>query len=336
MGKQKQTPPAPSLPDQVVAPFETAEGWAVHLAAQIEALAPADAAELAIVERVAGLLWRLRRVERWEGRPLRLDAQRWQKRRVEDAAERRAHLVEIGRPELAELVAYPLHPDDLAGSLAHVGMEFRAVSACIDGPPDRPLTRDEATVVIYALAIAANRVEIEGRPLPGLPAPFNELEGAPPGIAYTVAMARRWAAALARRGKVEGGAAALWEATWARVMKDYRETHRAAQETAEQLARAQVAADSLPSTWGNLARYEQHLSGQLAQALGQLERLQGRRGAGPAELGPLPVTLGRLDLPAPVLPRLPAPPSARELLAGLRDEGRVIDAALSYLEGDHS
>lgn len=330
MGKRKPPAMPAETPAQVVEPFETAEGWAAHLAAQVEALAPVGGLEMALVERVAALLWRLRRLDRWEGRALRLDRQRWHVQRVEDAAARRAIFQQSHRPDLAARVPAPVHPDDLAGELDYARGNLRAVVKCVEGKPADRLTRDEATGVLYSLALAAG-VEIEGRRLPGLPAPFNELEGAPPGVAYAVALARRWAASLARAGKVEGGARGLWERVYAEVTQRHAAALRQAHDTAEALAEAQRRADRLPDSWADRARYEAHLSGQLAQALGQLERVQARRAGGPVSLGPqaLGLDLGRLALPATRRTALPAPPSARELLAGLRRADRALAQVLS-------
>lgn len=332
MAKKRPPPAVAELPAQVVAPFETVEGWAAHLAAQVEALAPADGAELAIVERVAALLWRLKRLDRWEGRALRLDVGRWQRRRVEDAAERRAILQQSHRPDLAARVPHPLHPDDVGDSLAYARESLRAVSLAAEGAPADRLTRDEATALLYALGLVAG-VEIEGRRLPGLPGPFNELEGAPAGVAYTVALARRWAAALARAGKVAGGGRGLLQAAYTCAIQDHTKAHQAAHDTAEALARAQERADGMPDRWADLARFEAHLSGQLAQALGQLERLQARRKGGPVPLDPqtLGLDLGRLALPGAARPALPAPPSARALLRELRAADGAIPQALEAL-----
>lgn len=304
-------PRAAQLPAQVVEPFETAEGWAAHLAAQVEALAPANGVELALVERVAALLWRLRRIDRWEGRSLRVDVRRWHTTRACEAAERRERMRQIGRPDLAAGVSSPLHPDDVPGQLDHVEGQLRAFRLCTEGKLATRLSRDEATAVIYALGRAAG-VGLEDRRLPGLAAPFSKLEGVPAGGSYTVALARRWARSLARAGTVEGGAATLWERAYEAALRDFRETFSAAQETTEALDRAHVAADRVPDRWADMAEYEAHLSTQLAQTLGQLERLQARRTSGP---GPLPLQLldaERLALPRP-LAALPAPP-ADELL----------------------
>lgn len=329
MGK-KRPPPAAELPAQVVEPFESAEGWAAHLAAQVEALAPVGGAELVLVERVAALLWRLRRLDRWEGRALRLDVDRWQRHRVEDAAERREQLRRVGRPDLAAAVPRPLHPNDTAAELTYTGAQLRAVARAVEGSAAERFTRDEATALLYALGLAAG-VELDGCRLAGLPAPFNELEGAPAGVAYTVALGRKWAAALARAGKVAGGGRALLQAAYTRAIQDHGATHQAARETAEGLAEAQRRADRLPDGWADRARYEAHLSGQLAQALGQLERLQARRQGGPAPLGAVALAapaLGRLALPGATRRTLPAPPSAGELLAGLRDVDRALAQAV--------
>jgi len=120
---------------------ERAEDWSAHLAGFVSAMRPVGAIELELVERMAAITWRLRRVERVEaamigGKLLDADS---------DAAEAAqppdydADIDEEHRPTLDEL------RNDAVTAEAHMAAHRRVWAA----PPDAPLADADVAVVVH-------------------------------------------------------------------------------------------------------------------------------------------------------------------------------------------
>ncbi len=283
-----------------VVPGETADGWAAHRAGVSASLAPVGVLEDVLAERVAGLLWRLGRVTRYETLTIRAA--------VEDASLPRPRsildgLSNPGRGDLAD----DLRAAKRAAAVARRGLA-RAVlaaeyfAAFAGRPDDEPVPPAVAVEVFDAAVRVAERYDYElPLPKPGgskLLAALGRCESRAGAVPWTAGLIRAGLAVYA--GRLAGAVGAGWF-----VGKVGRELARAPvaferdagqlDRRAAGLARRQratpgwkAAAALLPPAdrADRVARYEGHLNKLLVTTLQELERIQSARatrtGAGPA------------------------------------------------------
>jgi hypothetical protein len=267
-----------------VVPGESAADWQAHRAGVIASLSPVGVLEERLAERVATLLWRLGRVERFESGTVaaalleaRGDGRQGDDTPVQNLARQRSHLARF-EAALQALGNLPQLADD---SPLPPGVAFSAVECAYWQ------VGDDSGLPMFDSAAFLARLDIDAE------THFSE-------ATWTASLLRR---ALAVIAKHLGVSESCLTRRAAREVERERDACRGrvdalAAEVRARQRRERVAAGKrlsaalLPddATAARVERYEGHLARQMYQALHELERVQARR-AGRAV--PLP---GALDV----------------------------------------
>ena len=259
----------------VVPGIEREEDWEIHRAGILSSFAPEGYLEEALTERIAQLLWRLRRVARYETESIALEQEQ-----IEDRWWVEQGLIEreLGR------VSRPEQPGDMRAELQYYRGALLALGCLPELPDDQPLSGDNAAGILYAVARQAKDVDLDDFSLPGVPAGqhLEEFDG------WTAGLVRKGIAAIAaHEGKDSSDflARALEEARTKTSMKQF-EVERM-EKALDRMSRDHLLPDD--KTLDLVIRYEAHLNRQLNQTLHELEALQTRRRGGVAPLARLDV-----------------------------------------------
>ncbi len=244
----------------VVPGVESAEEWQEHLDAILSDRAPGGAVETKLAGRAASLIWRLRRVERYECESIAVGRERVD-----------------GDFAKQQLVAF----NNRAQSVAEAEQRAEDARRCLDliqgllkMPPDMLLASSDVEAILRELADQAE----------------EELDGFMDGIAQP-ASGDRWTAgsllAAFRAIAARGGEAfeQMLADTVARALVivggQELEVARIAQEI-DHMTRERLLPDA--ATLDRIIRYETALNRMLYQALSQLEAMQSRRAGAPTPL----------------------------------------------------
>ncbi len=259
-------------PRPVVTAVEKPEEWEGHLAGIVASLSPAGHLETVLTERVALILWRMSRVARYERETIAVS----QERMVEDLKERRADPFSNSQG--------PSHPDDVRDALRSGQEQLRRLERLHDLPDDAPTSGEEADLMLVAVAERTENVDWDTFSMPDVIPDEIAWEDYP---GWTAGRVRRAIAAIAAEEHVD--ADSLLQAAREHAHLETLKLEHEVKQVATELGRMQRER-LLPDagTLEKLARYEAHLSRQLAQALHELQRLQATRAGDPV---PLPAAL---------------------------------------------
>lgn len=248
----------------VIPGVESYEEWEAYRAALVANLAPQDAIESTLVDRIASLSWRLRRVVRFECATI--DAGRG---RVEfDFAQlqKQSHTGDPPSVEEAEL-----RREDARRCLA-------IIDTLLDTPPTTPLLTVDVEAILDELA--ANNDDEMDEYLADIEEPDAEAEadgGWTVGrlIAVFEALAARdgdtFADMLAQTVGRARNIVAGWQLSIARIREEIA-----------RMSQERLLPDA--PTMDRIIRYEANLNRMLYQALNQLEATQSRRAGAPTSL----------------------------------------------------
>ena len=252
--------PLPVLPE-----VETTDAWEVYLAGTLASLAPVGHLETVLAERVALILWRMNRVARFEREITAVG----QERVVDDLTEKR---------RLDYRSTGPNHPDEVRGRLRNARRSLGVIAMMYRRSDSEPMTGEDAEIVLSAVADRTEEVDPEIFSMPEVvpdEIPWSQFDG------WTVGRVRQGITAMAAAEGEDVSADALLFA----ALEHYRVEAIKLKAEADAVSRAldhlrrERLLASGPDT-DRIARYEAHLSRQLAQALHELQRLQaGRDGA---------------------------------------------------------
>jgi len=246
----------------VIPGLEREEDWEAHRVGVLASLAPEGHLEVTLAERVALVLWRLRRVARYE-RELIVLAQE----RVEDDLADRRRMSRAMTMTLADRV----HPEEVRMELEWVRERVRILEHVLELPDDRPISGEVATDVVEHVAETAG-VSLDDVDIPGLPEDvvLDTFAG------WTARLLREAVKGIAAHAGRESGD--LLTAAIGRAQIQMEAARREADRVAADLAgmrRERLLPDG--DTLNKVVRYEAHLNRQLYQALHELEALQARR-----------------------------------------------------------
>lgn len=251
---------------------ESEDEWQRHLAGVTDSLLPQTHLEEILVERVSLLLWRLRRVARYE-------------RDVTANAHAELETYYTSPASLLQQAAQERAWENLPGAQAGTPIPHVSLVALIDLLPALPgyslLRREPVMQVIRAFIEAAGGMD--------LPPILSGLGGYDDPLTQE-AWDREWLIEALRR--VAARAGTNWIALKQKVLLALSPGIAVAQANGrERLARAR-AANLLPQpdVIDRVMRYEAHLNRQLLSALHELEALQARRVGQPVPLARLEVT----------------------------------------------
>jgi hypothetical protein len=254
--------PLPVLPE-----VETPDAWQDHLDGTLASLRPFGHLETVLAERIALILWRMNRVARFEREVTAVG----QERVIEDVAEKR---------RLDYRATGPDHPDQVRTQLRDARRSLGVIAAMYRRPDGDRMTGDEAEIVLSAVADQTEEVAPETFSMPEVvpdEIPWSQFDG------WTVGRVRQGIAAMA---EAEGDDEVTADGLLFAALEHYRvETIKlkaAADSVARDLdhMRRERLLASPPQT-DRIARYEAHLSRQLAQALHELQGLQAARAGEP-------------------------------------------------------
>ncbi|MBI3974493.1 MAG: hypothetical protein HY332_24710 [Chloroflexi bacterium] len=296
--------------------WETADEWEAHRDGLVRSLAPVGDLERALAQRAALLLWRLRRVARYENEMALLG----QERVVEDVAagQRSGSSEPVGsrmekteKKEKAE--AQPRRdPHDVRRSLDRLRRRYTLVERLPSIPDDAPLPAKDAAAIVEAIANESVAVDPDALTVPGIPddVPFDEFAG------WTAGLVRRVIALIAAESRRQAGGEFLapdWRpgddvplpqqpddfipAALSSLRNSVEKAAAELRRAEADLRREEVEAERLrrerllpaAPVLDRVTRYEAHLSCQLYAALHELEALQSRRQGHPAPLARLEI-----------------------------------------------
>ena len=253
--------PLPVLPE-----IERRDDWEAHLAGTLSSLAPVGHLETVLAERVALILWRMDRVARFEREVIAVG----QERVVDDVIEKRRRDYRSVGPD---------EPDALRARLRDAKRTLGVVAAMYRRPEDDRMTGEEAEIVLSAVADRTEEVDAETFSMPDVvpdEIPWFRFDD------WTVGRVRRGVAAMAAAEGDGVSAEALLYATLEHSRVEANKLKSEVDDVARDLdhLRRERLLASAPET-DRIARYEAHLSRQLAQALHELQRLQAARAGAP-------------------------------------------------------
>ncbi len=252
----------------VIAGLESDEAWLAHEEETIASLRPGGYVETLIASRIAHLLWRTRRISRFEvgaiqGALLRID---------DDDARASA----LGRSHYMA----PSHPRELRkkhDDIAQLVSLFHNIEAMTD---DGALELAVVERVLHRI-IDRNHVDLERVDLSALPAEartgeWQQLQR------WTKRLLNELVDAMAKKRKGTGDD--MWASTVSRLDEELSILRRALEETDTRLAclreeRVLLSAENLE----RIQRYETHLDRSLSRALQELSQLQRARLAAESE-----------------------------------------------------
>jgi hypothetical protein len=242
----------------VIPGVESCEEWEAHRESVLADLSAEGAVESALANRIARLLWRLRRVDRYECATIDLSRGRV----AFDFAQTQGE--SDGPPSVEEA---ELRQEDARRCLA-------IIENLLDTPPATPLAEDDVEAIFVELAASADRDAEEY--LEGIEE-FEREGGWTVGRLVTVfeALSERDNYAFADMLKQTAGRARNIVAGWQlKVARIGEEVGRMYQE--------RLFPDA--PTLDRIVRYESNLNRMLFQAMNQLEATQSRRGGTPTPL----------------------------------------------------
>jgi hypothetical protein len=253
--------PLPVLPD-----VETRDAWQAHLDGTLASLQPSGHLETVLAERIALILWRMNRVARFEREITAVG----QERVIDDLTEKR---------RLDYRTTAPNHPDDVRTQLREARRSLGVIAAMYRRPDDAQMTGEEAEIVLCAVADRTDEVDPEVFSMPDVvpdEIPWSQFDD------WTVGRVRQGIAAMAAAEGEDVSAAALLFAALEHFRVEAIKLKIEGDSVARDLdhMRRERLLASAPET-DRIARYEAHLSRQLAQALHELQRLQATRAGTP-------------------------------------------------------
>jgi hypothetical protein len=253
--------PLPVLPE-----VETPDVWEARLDGTLASLQPFGHLETVLAERIALILWRMNRVARFEREITAVG----QERVVDDLTEKR---------RLDYRSMGPNHPDQVRTQLRDARRSLGVIAGMYRRPEDAPMTGEEAEIVLSAVADRTEEVDPETFSMPDVvpdEIPWSQFES------WTVGRARQGIAAMAAAEGDDVSADALLFAALEHYRVEAIKLKAEADSVARDLdhLRRERLLASGPET-DRIARYEAHLSRQLAQALHELQRLQAARAGAP-------------------------------------------------------
>ncbi|MEX2247711.1 MAG: hypothetical protein WEC75_13620 [Dehalococcoidia bacterium] len=243
----------------VIPGVESTEEWEAHRAGLEADLAPAGALEQTLVERIASLSWRIRRVARYECESIAVSRER-----VEFELAR----ARVWSPDKPASVADAEVRRDAARRFLDIIEHVRQV------PPDTRLATDDVEQILADLAAGADSTREEF---------WDGIGEATSGGPWTAA--RLFAAFKAVAAREKWDFATLLVETVARARTIAAGHERAVAEIMEEqdrMGRERLLPDA--PTLERIVRYETALNRMLFQALNQLEAAQARRAGAPAPL----------------------------------------------------
>lgn len=249
--------PLPVLPE-----VETRDAWQAHLDGTLVSLQPSGHLETVLAERIALILWRMDRVARFEREITAVG----QERVIDDLVEKR---------RLDYRKTGPNHPDEIRARLRESRRVLGIIASMYRRPDDDRLTGEEAETVLCAVADRTEEVDPEVFSMPDVvpdEIPWSRFDG------WTVGRVKLGVAAMAA-AEGEGVTPdsllfAALEHYRVEVIKLKAEADEVTRDL-DHLRRERLLAS--PPVTDRIARYEAHLSRQLAQALHELQRLQAAR-----------------------------------------------------------
>jgi hypothetical protein len=246
--------PLPVLPE-----VETRDAWQAHLDGTFASLQPSGHLETVLVERVALILWRMNRVARFEREITAVG----QERVVDDLTEKR---------RLDYRSSGPNHPDEVRTQLRDDRRVLGVIAAMYRRPDTDPMSGEEVEIVLCAVAAQTQEVDPETFSMPEVvpdEIPWSQFDG------WNVGRVRQGIAAMAAAEGDDVTPESLLFAALEYYRVETIKLKAAADAIARDLdhLRRERLLASGPDT-DRIARYEAHLSRQLAQALHELQRLQ--------------------------------------------------------------
>src|SRR5215208_2216803 len=154
-----------SSPAPVVPGLEKHEDWQEYREAILEHYSPDGPVEHELVERVAVLTWRLRRVTRFEAQAIAISQEM-----VEDDF----HSVERLRASMrGEGIAATTHPQDIRFEAAYTKRTERAFKGFPSEKPEKVLKAEAAGAIVFGAYMAAKKalggeLDVEDLELPGI------------------------------------------------------------------------------------------------------------------------------------------------------------------------
>ena len=270
-----------SSPKPIVPGLEKREDWESHRDGIMENLSPVGHLEVTLVERVALLSWRLNRVTRYETETIAISQEK-----VEEDIHRRARFLR----SLRESPYASTHPEDIRFEAKHSRRAHNALKRFPSLEAGKILKEEDATSIVWAVLMAAQRaigeeIDVEGLDLPGVPedAYIEELP------AMKVEDARSCVESIAHAASQDPER--LLEIATETARLDALSAKAKAERTEGEIdimRRERILPDE--KTLEKISRYEAHLSRQLYHALHALENLQKHRTTGEG------VPLARVDV----------------------------------------
>lgn len=255
--------PLPVLPE-----VETPDAWQDHLGGTIASLQPIGHLETVLAERVALILWRMNRVARFEREITAIG----QERVVVDLTDQREGRLSFRKKG-------PDHPDELRVALREVKHSLTVIAQMYRRSDGERLSGEDAELVLSAVAAQTTEVDPEVFSMPEVvpdEIPWSQFDG------WTVGRVKQGVAAMAAAEGEDVSADALLFAALEHYRVEAIKLKSESDEVTRDLdhMRRERLLASAPET-DRIARYEAHLSRQLAQALHELQRLQAARADAP-------------------------------------------------------
>lgn len=258
---------------------EDAEDYADHHQAVLADLGPVGAVELELAERVAVLMWRLRRVTRFEAAQL-ADAQRTAEH--DAATEQRAGALF----DRIKAVLTPANLDEGRWEVRHHEALVRLADKVADMPDDAPAPEGGDLVEAAARVAGVDLDETDA-----LPDVDTYLED----VAWTGALVRTALDAIAAAAEDTTTVLELLDGVRRRAKLDVTEAKQRLADLEAAIAAKRGRGLMLPQDMPDrVVRYEAHLERSLFRTLHELDRRRAARAGGPPPLAvDLDVTVGR-------------------------------------------
>ena len=240
--------------------IESSAAWEQHHQTTIASLAPVGQVETELAERIALILWRLRRVSRYE-------------RDVTSSAHRRS-FADLNKEHSRPLLPIDT-PEQARQRLTQAGTQVRVLTRFAESPPETPLSRRHVKVVLLSIDKQLGELDVFTFSAPEIAPDDIPWEDVPD---WTVERLKRLVALIARAAGRDpeeliattiAQARATFNAERARLRPYTREL--------ADLRRARILPQ--PADLDQVIRYENHLTRQLEKTLAQLRTLQQDRAA---------------------------------------------------------
>ena len=251
----------PVIPD-----LEREEDWEAHLGGILESLAPEGLLEVKLTRRIAALLWRLERLERFEKDRIAAS---------QEVVEDLWWVLEGKVVTESEVEREVDRPADMRDELQFLQECLSALKRLPELADDTPLSAEDACNILWAVSSPIGDIEIERFSFPGIP----DDESPEDFTGWTADLVRRGIAAIAAID--DRDPEDLLASVTARERADVHLKQMRADRMANELDR--MRRERLlphPEELEKIVRYEAHLNRQLNQTLHELEALQARRQGG--------------------------------------------------------